>query len=102
VGYGIFRRNVSRSPLSWGVTAGLDFGLVVLAAMFGDDVAKMAQLAMEYDLRPPFDAGSPEKGKPQLVDMVGGSTSRSNDDMTRVVTQLAQRGWGRGRKAPIA
>lgn len=32
-----------------GVTAGLDFGLVLLAKMLGEDVAKMTQLALEYD-----------------------------------------------------
>ena len=39
-----------------GVTAGIDFGLTVLATLRGDDVAKAAQLMLEYDPRPPFDA----------------------------------------------
>ncbi len=42
-----------------GVTAGIDFGLVLLAALRGDDVAKMTQLALEYDPAPPFNAGAP-------------------------------------------
>jgi len=83
-----------------GVTAGLDFGLVVLARMFGDDVAKMAQLAMEYDPQPPFDAGSPEKAGPRLADLVRGATSGTNDDMIRAVTRLTERGWGGARKVP--
>ncbi len=43
-----------------GVTAGIDFGLVLLAKLRGDDVARMTQLAMEYDPEPPFQAGSPK------------------------------------------
>jgi cyclohexyl-isocyanide hydratase len=43
-----------------GVTAGIDFGLVLLAKLRGDDAAKLTQLAMEYDPQPPFHAGSPK------------------------------------------
>jgi cyclohexyl-isocyanide hydratase len=43
-----------------GVTAGIDFGLVLLAKLRGEDVAKMTQLGMEYDPQPPFQAGSPK------------------------------------------
>lgn len=53
-----------------GVTAGIDFGLTVLAKLRGENVAKMTQLMMEYDPEPPFDAGSPEKAGPELVAMV--------------------------------
>jgi cyclohexyl-isocyanide hydratase len=51
-----------------GVTAGIDFGLVVLARLRGEDAAKLTQLAMEYDPEPPFDAGSPETAGPALVE----------------------------------
>jgi len=53
-----------------GVTAGIDFGLVLLAKMRGDDAAKFSQLAMEYDPQPPFDAGSPKKAGTALVQQV--------------------------------
>ncbi len=43
-----------------GVTAGIDFGLVLLAKLRGDEAAKMTQLAMEYDPAPPFASGSPK------------------------------------------
>lgn len=42
-----------------GVTSGIDFALTVAAEMYGDEVARSVQLAMEYDPQPPFDAGSP-------------------------------------------
>ena len=50
-----------------GVTAGIDFGLTIAAALQGEEAAKMAQLIIEYDPAPPFDAGSPEKAGPDLV-----------------------------------
>jgi cyclohexyl-isocyanide hydratase len=51
-----------------GVTAGIDFGLVVLAKLRGDDAAKLTQLAMEYDPEPPFNAGSPKTAGTAIVD----------------------------------
>jgi len=50
-----------------GVTAGIDFGLVIAATLFGEEAAKMAQLLIEYNPAPPFDVGSPEKAGPDLV-----------------------------------
>lgn len=42
-----------------GVTSGIDFGLAVAAEIYGPEVAKRVQLAIEYDPQPPFAAGSP-------------------------------------------
>ena len=52
-----------------GVSAGIDMGLSLCAAIAGEDMAKTLQLAIEYDPEPPFDAGSPEKA-PQYKDAV--------------------------------
>jgi len=51
-----------------GVTAGIDFGLVLLAKLRGDDAARLTQLAMEYDPEPPFDAGSPRAAGPAIIE----------------------------------
>ena len=51
-----------------GVTAGIDFGLVLLAKLRGDDAAKLTQLAMEYDPEPPFQSGNPEAAGPAIVE----------------------------------
>ncbi|HEY6421350.1 MAG TPA: DJ-1/PfpI family protein [Candidatus Binataceae bacterium] len=51
-----------------GVTAGIDFGLVLLAKLRGDDAARLTQLAMEYDPEPPFHAGSPKTAGPAIVE----------------------------------
>lgn len=50
-----------------GVTAGIDFGLTLLAELRGEQVAKVTQLAMEYDPDPPFNAGSPDAAGPELT-----------------------------------
>lgn len=51
-----------------GVTAGIDFGLAVAKALYGEDIAKISQLLMEYDPAPPYDVGSPEKAGPELIE----------------------------------
>jgi cyclohexyl-isocyanide hydratase len=52
-----------------GVTAGLDFGLTLLAQLRGESTAKITQLWMEYDPRPPFAAGTPSQAGPELTAM---------------------------------
>lgn len=54
-----------------GVTAGLDFGLTILAKLLGDEVAKMTQLMIEYDPAPPFNSGTPEVAEPAVIQKVG-------------------------------
>jgi cyclohexyl-isocyanide hydratase len=51
-----------------GVTAGIDFGLVLLAKLRGNDAAKLTQLAMEYDPEPPFNAGNPKAAGPAIIE----------------------------------
>lgn len=51
-----------------GVTSGIDFALALAARIRGEDYAKFIQLAIEYDPHPPFDAGSPDKVSPEILD----------------------------------
>ncbi|GGT29308.1 DJ-1/PfpI family protein [Nonomuraea spiralis] len=44
-----------------GVSAGIDMALTLLAQVNDAETAQAVQLAIEYDPRPPFDAGSPAK-----------------------------------------
>ena len=53
-----------------GVTAGIDFGLVLAAKLCGEETAKMIQLLLEYNPAPPFNAGSPENAGEVLVEQV--------------------------------
>ncbi|HXX69100.1 MAG TPA: DJ-1/PfpI family protein [Polyangiaceae bacterium] len=56
-----------------GVTAGLDFGLRLAAAMAGDDLAKSIQLGLEYDPEPPFHCGHPDVAEPAILARVRAS-----------------------------
>lgn len=59
---------IDRNRISGGgVTAGLDFGFVVVAQLRGEAVAKRLQLVLEYDPQPPFGSGRPEIAEPELV-----------------------------------
>ncbi len=53
-----------------GVTAGIDFGLVLASKLCGEETAKMIQLILEYNPAPPFNAGSPESAGEILVEQV--------------------------------
>jgi cyclohexyl-isocyanide hydratase len=50
-----------------GVTAGIDFGLTVIATINGRKAAEVTQLALEYDPQPPFTAGHPRTSKPEII-----------------------------------
>jgi putative intracellular protease/amidase len=55
-----------------GVTAGIDLGLQIVAALRGKTYAKTIQLEAEYDPAPPYDSGSPEKADPFVRDNLKG------------------------------
>ena len=38
--------------------------------LFDSDTAKAMQLMIEYDPQPPFDAGSPSKASPEVIELV--------------------------------
>jgi cyclohexyl-isocyanide hydratase len=50
-----------------GVTAGIDFALTMVAELAGQDAAETIQLGIEYAPAPPFNAGSPDTARPELV-----------------------------------
>jgi putative intracellular protease/amidase len=53
-----------------GVSAGLDMALTLVARECGDDLAQAIQLGIEYDPKPPFDAGSPAKAPAAIVEFL--------------------------------
>lgn len=53
-----------------GVTAGIDFALVVAAELFGDPVAQRIQLAIEYVPAPPFESGTPRTAPAAVLDAI--------------------------------
>jgi putative intracellular protease/amidase len=64
-----------------GVTAGLDFGLTMVAELRDRNYAESVQLLCEYDPHPPFDSGSLHTAPPEVRDvmstMLSGVTARA-------------------------
>jgi cyclohexyl-isocyanide hydratase len=74
-----------------GVTAGLDFGLALIARLRGEDVAKRLQLGLEYDPAPPFASGHPRVAPRKLVDEYVGATQSRYDERERIVREAVAR-----------
>lgn len=73
-----------------GVTAGIDFGLVLLAELLGEEVAKMIQLMLEYDPAPPFEAGSPAKAGPEVLGRLHSTLGSMGDVLTPMCIEASQ------------
>ena len=50
-----------------GVTAGIDFALMLVSIMVDRQTAEMIQLRLEYNPAPPFNAGSPDCAPPEVL-----------------------------------
>ncbi|MGU3398331.1 DJ-1/PfpI family protein [Brucellaceae bacterium D45D] len=50
-----------------GVTSGIDFGLTILAEIFGRQEAETVQLTLEYAPAPPFHSGTPDEAAAQVL-----------------------------------
>lgn len=55
---------------SAGASAGIDLALTLLGLSHGPAVAQTVQLTLEYDPRPPYDAGSPAKAPADIGELV--------------------------------
>jgi len=53
-----------------GVTAGIDFGLALMARIAGEDIARGVQLGLEYAPKPPFDSGTPDTADEATIALV--------------------------------
>jgi cyclohexyl-isocyanide hydratase len=75
-----------------GVTAGIDFGLKLVALLKSRVYAEAVQLYLEYDPQPPFNAGSPEKTHPLarqfLKDMFAGMRANAFETAKRAMKKL--------------
>jgi putative intracellular protease/amidase len=59
-----------------GVSAGLDFGLMLVAELRGEAEARAIQLISEYDPEPPLDSGSPETAPAETVAAIRSGLAR--------------------------
>jgi transcriptional regulator GlxA family with amidase domain len=66
-----------------GVSSGIDMALTLVARVAGGEMAQGVQLAIEYDPKPPFDAGSPAKAPEPLLEAV---TAAFAADEARIAT----------------
>lgn len=74
-----------------GITSGIDFALTIANELHGEQVARMIQLAMEYDPAPPFDGGSPKREAPELVDALKEQLSGFKETRIEVAERAAAR-----------
>ena len=74
-----------------GVTAGIDFGLVLAAELFGDAVAQRIQLAIEYRPVPPFNSGAPDPAPAEVRAAVLEASRESLIERHAIVERAAAR-----------
>ena len=74
-----------------GVTAGIDFGLVVAAEVFGPAVAQEIQLTLEYDPAPPFQSGSPRTAPAAVLETVSHSRRQVQVERRAIAERVAAR-----------
>jgi cyclohexyl-isocyanide hydratase len=73
-----------------GVTAGIDVALTVAAEIAGRAAAEAIQLGIEYDPKPPFASGSPERADPAVLEAVlARAEPRQRDRAERVARAAA-------------
>lgn len=74
-----------------GVTSGIDFALTLIAREAGEEVARMIQLALEYDPAPPFAGGHPDSSGAERVNALKAlAYTRAAEDMRAALEQLSQ------------
>jgi cyclohexyl-isocyanide hydratase len=74
-----------------GVTSGIDFGLALVARLFGEERARKIQLQIEYDPAPPFPGGSPKSAPPAIVSAVREATAAFQKRRDELARQVAAR-----------
>jgi cyclohexyl-isocyanide hydratase len=74
-----------------GVTAGIDFGLALVAAIEGEDYARFVQLSLEYDPAPLFDSGSPDKADAATLERYRAMVAKHAADRPALYRAAAER-----------
>jgi len=77
-----------------GVTAGIDFALVVMTELVGEEAAQAVQLLLEYEPAPPFRAGRPELAPAAVLELVRARTASVMPARRAAVTRAAE-AWKR-------
>ena len=72
-----------------GITAGMDFGLVIIAKLLGQETAEKTQLLMQYDPEPPFDCGTPGKAPNALVEQL--QQENNTDERKKIIRKWQEK-----------
>lgn len=75
-----------------GVTAGIDFGLAVVAELVGRAEAEAVQLGLEYAPAPPFTAGTPEEAPSAVVAAVKERLASTRKAREAIIDKLTAAG----------
>jgi transcriptional regulator GlxA family with amidase domain len=73
-----------------GVTAGIDFALVLLEELAGRDYAEGVQLGLEYAPAPPFNSGRPELARPEVLARVKALMDKALESRAAGAAQAAE------------
>lgn len=71
-----------------GVTSGIDFGLAVIAEIYGQAEAERIQLYLEYAPAPPFATGRPEDAPPKVLAAAQAALAASRQAREAIVTRI--------------
>src|SRR5688572_25962365 len=75
-----------------GVTAGIDFGLAVVAELVGREQAEAIQLGLEYAPEPPFTAGTPDEAPPSVLATVKDRLAATRKVREAIIGELTASG----------
>lgn len=75
-----------------GVTAGIDFGLTIVAALRGREEAEAIQLSLEYAPEPPFHSGLPETASAEVLARTKERLAGSRMARQAIIARLAAAG----------
>lgn len=73
-----------------GVSAGIEFAIILAARLWGDDTAREIELALEYDPQPVFGTGSPERAGAELTERVRAKWSAFLQETRQAVAEAAE------------
>ena len=85
-----------------GITAGIDFGLTVVAELLGREEAERIQLYLEYAPAPPFDAGTPRSAPPALVARIREGAAPGRKAREALIDRIVARGADRVADSAVA
>ena len=76
-----------------GVSAGIGFAIYLMSVIYGEEMAKIMQLNIEYDPEPPFRADSPEQAGPEVTAALRTSYTDFVQAAERAARAARRRGW---------